>query len=55
VTTGSTDDFSLTQGQDPEVVTVESTATPGEQATINASYVGGSGTTYSANATLTVQ
>ena len=53
-TSGSTDDFSLTQGQSPEVVTVQSTATPGEKATITASYVGGTGTTYTANATLTV-
>jgi Bacterial Ig-like domain (group 2) len=51
---GSTDDFSVTQGQDPMVVTVQSTATVGEQATIQASYVGGTGTTYTATAKLTV-
>jgi len=53
-TSGSTDDFTLTQGQSPEVVTVQTSATVGEKATITASYVGGSGTTYTANATLTV-
>lgn len=51
---GSTDDFQVTQGQDPEVVTVQSTATLGEQATLQASYVGGTGTTYTATATITV-
>jgi hypothetical protein len=48
------DDFSVVQGVDPEVVMVNSTATPGEVATIQASYVGGSGTTFTATATLTV-
>ena len=52
--TGTTSDFSVTQGQDPEVVTVESTATVGEKATLQASYVGGTGTTFTANATITV-
>jgi uncharacterized protein YjdB len=51
--TGSTADFSVTQGQDPAVVTVESTATLGEQATVTATYVSGT-TTYTANARLTV-
>jgi trimeric autotransporter adhesin len=50
-----TADFSVSQGVDPEVVTVESTAVVGEVATIQASYVGGSGTTYTATATLTVK
>ena len=52
--TGTTSDFSVTQGQDPEVVTVESTATVGEKATLQASYVGGTGTTFTATATITV-
>jgi hypothetical protein len=52
--TGTTNDFSVTQGEDPEVVTVQNTATPGEQATLTASYVGGTGTTFSATATITV-
>jgi hypothetical protein len=52
-TTGSTADFSVTQGQDPAVVTVESTATVGEQATVTVTYVNGT-TTYTANAKLTV-
>lgn len=47
-------DFSVQQGVDPEVVTVNSTAVAGEVATIQASYVGGSGTTFTATATLTV-
>ncbi|MGO9125033.1 MAG: Ig-like domain-containing protein [Terriglobales bacterium] len=49
-----TADFSVEQGVDPEVVTVESTAVAGEIATIQASYVGGSGLTYTKTATLTV-
>lgn len=49
-----TSDFSVQQGVDPEVVTVNSTAVAGEVATIQASYVGGSGTTFTATATLTV-
>jgi len=53
-TTGSTDDFSVTQGQDPEVVMAQSTAAPGEQATLTASYVSGTGTTLTATATITV-
>jgi len=48
------DDFLVEQGADPQVVTVESTAVAGEVATIQASYVGGSGLTYNATATLTV-
>lgn len=52
--TGTTNDFQVTQGQDPEVVTVQSTATVGEKATLQASYVGGTGTTFTANATITV-
>jgi len=52
--TGTTDDFSVTQGADPAVVTVQSTATVGEQATLTASYVGGTGTTYTATARITV-
>ncbi|HXW93510.1 MAG TPA: Ig-like domain-containing protein [Terriglobales bacterium] len=52
-TSGSTTDFTVTQGQDPAVVTVESTATVGEQATVTATYVSGANT-YTANATLTV-
>jgi len=51
---GTTNDFTVTQGQNPEVVMVQSTATVGEQATIQASYVGGTGTTFTATATLTV-
>jgi len=53
-TTGTTSDFAVTQGQNPMVVTVQSTATVGEQAIIQASYVGGTGTTYTATAKLTV-
>jgi trimeric autotransporter adhesin len=53
-TTGSTSDFTVTQGQNPEVVTTNSTATAGEQATLQASYVSGSGTTLTATATITV-
>jgi trimeric autotransporter adhesin len=53
-TTGTTNDFSVTQGQNPAIVTVQSTATVGEQATITASYVGGTGTTFTATAKLTV-
>jgi trimeric autotransporter adhesin len=45
-------DFEITQGQDPAVVTVESTATAGEQVTVTATYQ--STTTLTANATLTV-
>jgi trimeric autotransporter adhesin len=51
--TASTSDFSVVQGEDPEVVTVESTATVGEVATVTVSYVSGT-TTYTANAKLTV-
>jgi hypothetical protein len=47
-------DFLVQQGVDPEVVTVQSTAVAGEVATIQASYVGGSGVTYTSTATLTV-
>jgi hypothetical protein len=56
VTGGGTgiNDFLVQQGVDPEVVTVESTAVAGEVATIQASYVGGSGVTFNATATLTV-
>jgi hypothetical protein len=49
-----TGDFLVEQGADPQVITVESTAVAGEVATIQASYVGGSGLTYNATATLTV-
>jgi hypothetical protein len=49
-----TSDVQLTQGVTPEVVTTTSTATVGEQITITASYLSGSGVTYTANATLTV-
>jgi trimeric autotransporter adhesin len=49
-----TSDFLVEQGADPQVITVESTAVAGEVATIQASYVGGSGLTYNATATLTV-
>jgi uncharacterized protein YjdB len=41
-TSGSTADFSVTQGTDPVTVTVQSTATVGEVATISASYTSGS-------------
>lgn len=51
--TPTTADFAVVQGQDPEVVTVESTATVGEKATVTASYTSGS-STFTANATLTV-
>jgi len=44
----------VTQGQSPAIVTVESGATVGEVVTITASYVGGSGTTFTATAKLTV-
>jgi uncharacterized protein YjdB len=48
------DDVTLTQGVTPETVTVGA-ATTGEIITLTASYVGGSGVTYTANATITVQ
>jgi len=51
--TGSTSDFTVTQGQTPEVVTVQSTATVGEIATVTITYVS-STNTYTANAKLTV-
>jgi trimeric autotransporter adhesin len=51
--TSSTSDFTVTTGQDPAVVTVQSTATVGEQATVTASYTSGANT-FTANATLTV-
>jgi len=56
VTGGGTgiNDFLVEQGADPEVVTVESTAVAGEVATIQASYVSGSGVTFNATAKLTV-
>lgn len=43
----------LTQGVTPETVTVNA-APVGEQITLTASYLSGSGTTYTANATITV-
>jgi trimeric autotransporter adhesin len=51
--TPTTSDFAVVQGQTPEVVTVQSTATVGEQATVTVSYTSGSNT-FTANATLTV-
>lgn len=51
--TGSTSDFTVTGGQDPAVVTVQSTATVGEVATVTATYVSGANT-FTANATLRV-
>lgn len=51
--TPTTSDFAVVQGQNPEVVTVESTATVGEQATVTASYTSGANT-FTASATLTV-
>jgi trimeric autotransporter adhesin len=48
------DDVTLTQGVTPETVTTNSTATVGEQITLTASYLSGSGVTYTANATMTV-
>jgi len=50
---GSTADFSVTQGQDPAVVTVQSSATVGEVATVTATYVSGVNT-FTAKATLRV-
>jgi hypothetical protein len=47
-------DVTLTQGATTETVTTTSTATVGETITLTASYLGGSGTTYTATATLTV-
>jgi hypothetical protein len=47
-------DVTLTQGVTPETVTVTST-TVGEQITLTASYLSGSGVTYTANAVITVQ
>jgi hypothetical protein len=47
-------DVTLSQGTDPMVVQTTSTTTVGEQITITASYLGGSGLTYTANAVLTV-
>jgi trimeric autotransporter adhesin len=43
----------LTQGVDPETVTVGA-ANPGEKITLTASYLSGSGTTFTASATITV-
>jgi hypothetical protein len=51
--TPTTSDFTVVQGQNPEVVAVQSTATVGERATVTASYTSGSNT-FTANATLTV-
>lgn len=50
----SGNDVTLTQGVTPETVTVGA-ATPGEKITLTASYLSGSGVTYTANATITVQ
>ena len=50
----SGNDVTLTQGVTPETVTV-TTATAGEIITLTASYLSGSGVTYTANATITVQ
>jgi|SRR5271154_7126778 trimeric autotransporter adhesin len=46
-------DFSITQGVDPAVVTVQSTATLGETVTVTATYTSGT-TNFIANAKLTV-
>jgi Bacterial Ig-like domain (group 2) len=51
--TGSTADFTVTQGQEPAVVTVQSTATVGEVAIVTITYVS-STNTFTANARLTV-
>lgn len=48
------DDVTLTQGVTPETVTIGSTATVGEKITLTASYLSGSGVTYTGNATITV-
>ncbi|HYA22948.1 MAG TPA: Ig-like domain-containing protein [Terriglobales bacterium] len=53
VSTGNVTDFTVTQGQNPEVVTVGSSATIGERATVTATYTSGANT-FTANATLTV-
>lgn len=50
----SGNDVTLTQGVTPETVTIGSTATVGEKITLTASYLSGSGVTYTANATITV-
>jgi hypothetical protein len=50
----SGNDVTLTQGVTPETVTIGSTATVGETITLTASYLSGSGVTYTANATITV-
>jgi len=52
-TAGNPSDFTVTQGQDPAVVTVLSSATAGEVATVTATYVSGANT-FAANATLRV-
>jgi hypothetical protein len=52
-TSGNPSDFTVTQGQDPAIVTVQSSATVGEVATVTATYVSGANT-YAANATLRV-
>jgi trimeric autotransporter adhesin len=49
----NTADFTVTQGQEPAVVTVQSTATVGEVATVTITYVS-STNTFTANARLTV-
>ncbi len=48
-----TTNTTLTQGIDPETVTIGA-ASVGEQITLTASYLSGSGVTYTANATITV-
>ena len=48
-----TTNTTLTQGVDPETVMIGA-ATPGEKITLTASYLSGSGTTFTANATITV-
>lgn len=50
----SGNDVTLTQGSTTETVTTTNTATVGETITLTASYLSGSGVTYTATATLTV-
>lgn len=52
-TASDTTNTTLTQGVDPETVTIGA-ATPGAKITLTASYLSGSGVTFVANATITV-
>jgi len=49
-----TTNTTLSQGTNPELVTISGPAPAGERITLTASYLSGSGVTYTANATITV-